>query len=117
MSTSSQVRLDRMDEVFRLVNLLPGDEFAAHPACDDPEIDPELFQPISEAHTSQIARARQVCASCPVQGSCLQFALRTGEDHGIWGGLTAGERRRLRLTRGGEQGEHEQDGSEGACAA
>lgn len=42
------------------------------------------------------AVARAVCASCPVQNTCLQYSLDSGERHGIWGGLTETERRRLR---------------------
>ena len=40
--------------------------------------------------------ARQVCAGCPVQQPCLEFALSQGEVHGIWGGLTERDRRALR---------------------
>ena len=42
------------------------------------------------------ARARAVCGACPVQRACLDTALARPEDHGIWGGLTANERRRVR---------------------
>jgi WhiB family transcriptional regulator, redox-sensing transcriptional regulator len=41
------------------------------------------------------ARAKQICAQCAVQRDCLDFALRVREPHGIWGGLTESERRRL----------------------
>ena len=60
--------------------------------------DPELFFPIGAAGPAlaQIARAKQVCARCPVRATCLRFALVTGQDYGIWGGLTEGERRQLR---------------------
>jgi WhiB family redox-sensing transcriptional regulator len=59
--------------------------------------DPELFFPISSrgASAPQIARARSVCASCPVRAQCLSFALSTHQ-HGIWGGTTEDERKRLR---------------------
>ena len=39
--------------------------------------------------------AKAVCARCLVQAECLDFALRVHEPHGIWGGLTEAERRRL----------------------
>ena len=42
------------------------------------------------------ARAKKVCAACPVTGQCLAHALKTGEAHGIWGGLNEVERRALR---------------------
>jgi WhiB family redox-sensing transcriptional regulator len=38
------------------------------------------------------AMARRVCAACPVQAECLAYALDTGEEHGIWGGLDPAER-------------------------
>ena len=39
------------------------------------------------------ARAKTICAQCPVRAECLDFALRIREPHGIWGGLTEAERR------------------------
>lgn len=42
--------------------------------------------------------AKQVCSMCPVKAPCLSEALATAEvnDHGIWGGTSAFERRKLR---------------------
>jgi len=37
-----------------------------------------------------------VCEACPVQAACLQFALATNQDSGIWGGSTEEDRRKLR---------------------
>lgn len=39
--------------------------------------------------------AKSVCAVCPVRMLCREYALRTREPHGIWGGLTEHDRRRL----------------------
>lgn len=44
-------------------------------------------------HTS-VAKAKEVCAVCPVRERCLAIGLR--EEYGIWGGLTVGERRAAR---------------------
>ena len=44
------------------------------------------------------ARAKQVCELCPALGPCLEYALRNAP-YGIWGGLTADERRQLRQKR------------------
>jgi WhiB family redox-sensing transcriptional regulator len=41
------------------------------------------------------ARAKSICARCPVRSTCLDYALRTRETHGIWGGLNELERRQL----------------------
>ncbi|MFJ1969672.1 WhiB family transcriptional regulator [Streptomyces sp. NPDC087903] len=63
--------------------------------------DPELFFPLGEVGLSrtQIERARAVCHRCPVMTACGSWALRNGEGHGVWGGMTAAERRALRLPR------------------
>jgi WhiB family redox-sensing transcriptional regulator len=41
------------------------------------------------------AKAKAICGQCPVRGDCLDYALGLREAHGIWGGLTEGERRLL----------------------
>jgi WhiB family transcriptional regulator, redox-sensing transcriptional regulator len=48
----------------------------------------------------QIARAKKICASCPVAAQCLDYALDTGQVDGVWGGMSEDERRR-RQRRGG----------------
>jgi WhiB family transcriptional regulator, redox-sensing transcriptional regulator len=60
--------------------------------------DPELFFPVSVTGPSatQVARAKAVCAHCPVQAECLEFALETGQDFGVWGGASESERRLIR---------------------
>jgi WhiB family transcriptional regulator, redox-sensing transcriptional regulator len=59
--------------------------------------DAELFFPVGSgpAAARQTARAKAVCASCPVSQQCLAWALRNGEIDGIWGGLDVDERRVL----------------------
>jgi WhiB family redox-sensing transcriptional regulator len=41
---------------------------------------------------SKVARAKAICASCPVASKCLQFALDEDIEFGIFGGLTRQER-------------------------
>ncbi len=62
-------------------------------ACRD--ADPELFFPVSAVGPSRedVARAKAVCASCPVRRPCLRFALATHQAYGVWGGMTEEERR------------------------
>lgn len=45
--------------------------------------------------------ARRICATCPVQAACLEYALRNRIDHGVWGGASERERRRLLRARRG----------------
>ncbi|MFZ4585298.1 MAG: WhiB family transcriptional regulator [Acidimicrobiia bacterium] len=40
-------------------------------------------------------RAKAICATCPVQAKCLDYALEIHEPHGVWGGRTESERRTL----------------------
>lgn len=39
--------------------------------------------------------ARKVCAGCPVTEPCLEYALANRIDHGVWGGCSERERRRI----------------------
>ncbi|HWW54027.1 MAG TPA: WhiB family transcriptional regulator [Acidimicrobiales bacterium] len=36
-----------------------------------------------------------MCIECPVKGRCLEYALRNRIDHGVWGGTSERERRRI----------------------
>ena len=47
----------------------------------------------------QVARALRICDGCPVRQQCLDFAVRSGEKDGIWGGTTPEERIRARRAR------------------
>lgn len=74
--------------------------WAASGACRDS--DPELFFPITTTGPAvgQVARAKAVCAHCPVRVPCLEFALGSGQAFGVWGGTTGEERRLVRRRRG-----------------
>jgi WhiB family redox-sensing transcriptional regulator len=60
--------------------------------------DPELFFPIGNTGPAllQIDEAKAVCRRCPVIESCLQWAFETGQDSGVWGGLSEDERRAMK---------------------
>lgn len=42
------------------------------------------------------ARAKEVCAGCPVVPECLAHAMAVREPYGIWGGTTPDERAAMR---------------------
>lgn len=42
-----------------------------------------------------VDRARKICAGCPVLGTCLEYALAERIEHGVWGGCSERERRRI----------------------
>lgn len=48
-------------------------------------------------HNPAAQKAIRICGTCPVQAQCLEWSITKPEHHGIWGGLTAEERRGLRL--------------------
>jgi WhiB family transcriptional regulator, redox-sensing transcriptional regulator len=59
-------------------------------------VDPNLFFPVSGGNSSrQVAQAKALCGTCAVRRQCLQYAIRQDEDYGVWGGLTADERRQV----------------------
>ncbi|MEU0984700.1 WhiB family transcriptional regulator [Streptomyces griseus] len=64
-------------------------------ACRDE--DPDLFFPIgiSGPAIAQAEEAKAVCRTCPVMQECLDWALGSGQDHGVWGGTDEHDRRRL----------------------
>ena len=37
-----------------------------------------------------------MCNRCPVTNQCLSWALETGQDAGVWGGLSEDERRAIK---------------------
>jgi WhiB family redox-sensing transcriptional regulator len=66
-------------------------------ACLDEN--PELFFPTGNTGPAllQIEEAKAVCRRCEVMGTCLEWAMETGEaDFGVWGGLSEDERRSLK---------------------
>jgi len=58
----------------------------------------ELFFPAGSTGIAvdQIEAAKSVCHACPVRDACLQFALESNQEAGIWGGKDEDERRKLR---------------------
>ncbi len=61
---------------------------------------PDLFFPVGRTGpaVSQIEAAKAVCRTCPSQSPCLEFALATNQESGVWGGTSEDERRSLRPT-------------------
>jgi len=59
-------------------------------------VDPDLFFPERGA---SVREAKAVCNACAVREECLEYALKTGERFGIWGGMSERERRKLRKQR------------------
>jgi len=58
--------------------------------CKD--MDPAIFFP-NDGVGVQVAQ--RICAECAVRQECLEYALVNRVDHGVWGGASERERRRL----------------------
>jgi WhiB family redox-sensing transcriptional regulator len=67
-----------------------------HAACTT--VDSDLFFPVGVTGPAvgQIAAAKAVCAACGVRETCLEFAIATNQEYGVWGGASEEERRDLR---------------------
>ncbi len=74
-------------------------DWRAYAACK--RTDPGLFFPVGGAGAAlqQADLAKRVCGGCPVRPLCLDWALTTGQDVGVWGGTLPEERRALRARR------------------
>jgi WhiB family redox-sensing transcriptional regulator len=67
--------------------------------------DTNLFFPQGETGEAeeQIAQAKAICARCPVRLACLDYAITTRQEYGVWGGATEAERRSIRRRRQAER--------------
>ena len=75
-----------------------ADDWRARSLCRDSN--PELFFPVGATGIAldQIEAAKEICEVCTVHHECLEFALATNQEAGVWGGTTEDERRKLRKT-------------------
>jgi WhiB family redox-sensing transcriptional regulator len=73
-----------------------ADQWRLRAACRS--VDADLFFPVGATGLAieQIDSAKAVCTMCPVMDECLEYALATNQDSGVWGGRSEEERRALR---------------------
>jgi WhiB family redox-sensing transcriptional regulator len=69
-------------------------EWMARGICRDHP--PEVFFP-SDGVGVEVAK--RLCATCPVKSECLDYALEHRVDHGVWGGTSERQRRRIAKSR------------------
>ena len=55
----------------------------------------ELFFPERGGDPKLIAYAKKICAGCPVEEECLNYAVENKEEHGVWGGESGRGRRQI----------------------
>lgn len=94
----------------RSLSLSP-DSWRATSSCRD--TDPDLFFPVGTTGPAleQIAAAKRVCDTCDAKEPCLEFALTTNQDSGVWGGTSEEERRKLRRAWVAQQRRNAQNAS------
>ena len=73
--------------------LMDSNWMASGMCADKP---PSLFFP-SDGVGVEVAK--RLCATCPVKSQCLDYALDNRIDHGVWGGTSERERRRILRSR------------------
>ena len=69
-------------------------EWMACGRCRD--MDPAIFFP---SDGIGVQAAQRICSDCPVRTPCLEYALVNRVDHGVWGGTSERERRRILRSR------------------
>ncbi|MGH9155841.1 MAG: WhiB family transcriptional regulator [Acidimicrobiales bacterium] len=75
---------------------MPTQDWRAQAACRNRDV--EIFFPTGDGEDAA-APAKAICATCPVRAACLEWALDTRQEEGVWGGLSETDRRRLRRRR------------------
>ena len=73
-------------------------DWMAFGKCRD--MPPALFFP---SDGLGVQEAQRTCAGCPVAEECLEYALVNRIDHGVWGGRSERERRRILRRRRAER--------------
>ncbi len=76
--------------------LLIGDDKDWTQRANCSPLNAELFFPQKGGSAKE---AKRICDECPVKLECLEDALEDEEKHGVWGGMTANERKTLRSKR------------------
>ncbi len=63
--------------------------------------DPDLFFPVGTTGPAvgQIEAVKAVCQTCPSKAPCLEYALDSHQDSGVWGATSEEERRTIRRQR------------------
>ncbi|MFD4662492.1 WhiB family transcriptional regulator [Streptomyces halstedii] len=75
-----------------------SDRWREQARCASDRYDPEQWFPVGDnlLAQQQAEEAVAVCRACPVRTACLDWAMTSREDTGVWGGLTKKERAAIR---------------------
>jgi WhiB family redox-sensing transcriptional regulator len=75
-----------------------NEDWMVDAACGE---DPEVFFPVGTvgvAYEAEVSAAKAVCNGCPVASNCMEYAMDGAIPYGIFGGMTADERRAIRTS-------------------
>lgn len=72
------------------------DDWKTMGICASPDLNQDVF---FDQDKIKIEFAKQICELCVVRETCLEFALTTREEHGVWGGKDESERREIHKRR------------------
>lgn len=82
------------------LNILGVDfEWQNGAACDitrHPDVNPDWWFPSTGESRDFDAKAKAICATCPIRVTCLEKAMEDEDAQGTWGGMTEQERKHLR---------------------
>jgi WhiB family redox-sensing transcriptional regulator len=84
---------DMLAELSGAAHKLAWQKLGACRGADDNDYYPD------RGSRARVRQAKATCAVCPVAAVCLDWAMETNEQHGVWGGLTRRERAELRRQR------------------
>lgn len=101
--SSPEPAADRLDTLLELYDLLRPPAWQADAACrEHPEVDWFAVAPPGPVESPEVRRAKDVCAACLVRVECLAFAYSdpAARKHGVWGGVSASDRRIRRAAAG-----------------
>ena len=91
MSTDAAEGRDVLTGPFTVIDMAAEEqEWQQRALCA--QTDPEAFFPEKGGSTRE---AKRICSTCDVRAECLEYALEHRIDHGVWGGCSERERRRI----------------------
>lgn len=79
-----------------LAELGPAPDWQRDALCREPAYATVTWYPERGQPTQP---AKDICARCTVRPECLEYALANSDKHGVWGGTSERQRRRLRTQR------------------
>ncbi len=77
-----------------MANYVGSTEWMQEAMCSD--VEPSIFFP---KDGPGVEIAKRVCADCVVISECLEYAIANRIDHGVWGGASERERKRIIKSR------------------